>query len=142
MFELVENWLYAYNSTLLAVVSMQADRPAVTTSLNRDLARIQEWCNHLSMILNHKKKKAKVGRWSRTVNPPYSDLVLYGASIQAGPNLDNFGVKFDSKLTFEDHMRGIVCSVYQKICILRFAKRIFVDISVTFFFSSENSEFY
>ena len=48
MFEMVENKLYAYanNSILLAVVRMQADRPAVVPSINRNLARIQEWCNH------------------------------------------------------------------------------------------------
>ena len=48
MFQLMENRLYAYddNSTLLAVVRKPADRPAVAASLNRDLARIQEWCHH------------------------------------------------------------------------------------------------
>ena len=48
MFELVENRLFAYvdDSTLLAVARMPADRPAVAASLNRDLARIQERCNH------------------------------------------------------------------------------------------------
>ena len=40
MFELFGNSLFAYadDSTLLAVVRKLADRPAVTTSLNRDLA--------------------------------------------------------------------------------------------------------
>ena len=54
MFELMENRLYAYadDSTLLAVVRKPADRPAVAASLNRDMARIQEWCNHWCMILN------------------------------------------------------------------------------------------
>ena len=53
LFELVENRLFAYedDSTLLAVVHKPADRPAVAASLNRDLARIQEWCNHGCMIL-------------------------------------------------------------------------------------------
>ena len=48
MFELVENRLYAYadDSTLLAVVRKPADGPAVAASLNRDLASIQERCNH------------------------------------------------------------------------------------------------
>ena len=48
MFELVENRLFAYadDSTLLEVVRKSADRPAVASFLNRDLARIQEWCNH------------------------------------------------------------------------------------------------
>ena len=46
-FDLVWNRLYAYadDSTLLAVVHKPADRPAVAASLNRDFARIQEWCN-------------------------------------------------------------------------------------------------
>ena len=56
MFELVENRLFAYadDSTLLAVVRKPADRPAVRASLNRDLARVQEFC----MILNPSKTKA------------------------------------------------------------------------------------
>ena len=45
IFKLVENRLFAYtdDSTLLGVVHMLADRPAVATSLNSDLARIQKW---------------------------------------------------------------------------------------------------
>ena len=45
---------------------------------------------------------------SRTVNPPHGDLVWSGVSIFASANLDILGVKFDSRLTFEDHVRGIV----------------------------------
>ena len=50
MFELVENRLYAYadDSTLLLVAA----------SLNRDIARIQEWHNNWCMILNSNKTKA------------------------------------------------------------------------------------
>ena len=57
MFELLENRLYAYahDSTLLTVVPKPAYRPAVTASLNTDLARIQEWCNRWCMILNPNK---------------------------------------------------------------------------------------
>ena len=106
MFELVENRLYAYadDSTLLAsqFASQQteSDRPAVAASLNRDLARIQEWCNHWRMILNHNKTKVLVVIRSRTVNPPHGNLVLSGVSICASPNLDNLGVKFNSRPTF------------------------------------------
>ena len=39
-------------------------------------------------------------------------------------------MKFDIKLTFEDHVRGIVSRVSQRIGILRLVKRIFVDTSV------------
>ena len=59
MFELIENRLNASadDSTVLAVVRKPADRPAVAASLNRDLARIQEWGNHLCMIPNPNKTK-------------------------------------------------------------------------------------
>ena len=58
----LENRLYAYadDSTLVVVVRKPADRHAVSASLNRDLARIQEWCNHWCMILNPNKIKALV----------------------------------------------------------------------------------
>ena len=64
------------------------------------------------------------------MSPPHGDLVLSGVSIRASPNLDILGVKFDSKLTFEDHVRGIVSRVSQRILILRLVKSIFVDTSV------------
>ena len=72
MFELVENRLFAYadDSSLLAVVRKPADRPAVAASLNKNLARIQEWCNHWCMILNNNKPKALVVSRSWTEPSP------------------------------------------------------------------------
>ena len=113
-----------------AVVRKTGDRPTVAAFLNRDFARNQEWCNYWWIILNPDKTKALVVSKSRTVNKvqsPHCDLVLFGVSICASPNLDIFGVKFNSKLTFEDHVLGIVSRVSQKFCILRQVKRIFVD---------------
>ena len=132
MFELVENKLFAYadDSTLLEVVRNPADSPAVAASLNRDFARIQEWCNLYCMMLNHNKTKALVVSRSRTESPPHGDLVLSGVSIRVSPNLDILGLKFDSKLTFEDHVRSNVSLVSQRIGILRLVRRIFVDTSV------------
>ena len=104
MFELVENRLYAYaeDSTLLVVVHKPADRPAVAASINRGLARIQEWCNQWSMLLNPNKTKALVITRSRTVNNPHGGLVLSGIFIHASSNLNILGMKFDSKLDFKD----------------------------------------
>ena len=60
----------------------------------------------------------------------HGDLVLSGVSIRASPSLDILGVKFDSKLTFEDNVRGIVPRVSQRIGILRLVRQIFVGTSV------------
>ena len=71
------------------------------------------------MILNPNKTKALVVSRSRTVNTSHGDLVISGFSICTSPNLDIIGV--DSRLTFEDHVRGIVSYVSQRIGILRLA---------------------
>ena len=61
----------------LAEQLLAADRP-VAVYLNRDLARIQVWCNHWCMILNPNKTRALIVNRSRTVNPPHDDLICLG----------------------------------------------------------------
>ena len=131
VFELVENRLYAYadDSTLPAVVRKPSDRPAVAASLNRDLARIQQWCNHCYIILNPNKIKALVVSRSRTVNSPMVTLSCLGFPF-AIPR--HSWLEVDNKLTFEDHVCAIVSRVSQRICIFRLVKGVFVDTSVSF----------
>ena len=81
------------------------------------------------MILNPKSKALVVSR-SRTVN--HGNLVLSGVSICTRPNLNIHGMKFDNRLTFKDHLRGIVSLGSQRIGILRFMKHVFVDTSMLF----------
>ena len=121
MFKLVENRLFAYadDSTLQAVVRKPTDTPAVAASLNRDLTRIQAWCNHWCMRLNANKTKALLVSRSSTVSPPHGYLVLSGVSLRASQNFDILGATLDSKLTFENHVLGIVSRVSQRIGILR-----------------------
>ena len=64
------------------------------------------------MILNLNKTKALVVTRSRTANPPLGDLVLFGVYIHASPNPD-------SKLPFEEHLRGIVSRVSLRIDIFK-----------------------
>ena len=39
-------------------------------------------------------------------------------------------MKFNTKLTFEDHVHGMASRVSQRIGILRLVKRVFVDIII------------
>ena len=132
IFDLVVNKVYGYadDSTLLAVVRKPVDRLAVAASLNRDLARIQEWCNHWCLILTPYKTKVLLVSRSRTLKSPHGDLVMSVVFILASPNLDILGVKCYSKLIFEDHVREIVSLVSQRICFLRLVKPVFLDTSV------------
>ena len=52
-------------------------------------------------------------------------------SICDTPNFDFLGIKFDSKLVFEDHVCGIVSHISQQIVFLRLVKCAFVDSCVT-----------
>ena len=57
LFEVVENRLanYADDSTLYAIVKRSSSRLSVAESLNRDLARISDWCKQWMMNLNPNK---------------------------------------------------------------------------------------
>ena len=88
-------YAYADDSTLLEVVRKPADRPAVAAFLNRDLARIQKWCNHWCMILNPNKTKPLVVSRSTTVNPPHGDLVLSEVSSYTSPDFEILGRNFE-----------------------------------------------
>ena len=101
---------YADDSTLLAVIRRPSDRPTVAASVNRDLARIHEWCGRC-MLLNPKKSKDLVVSRSRTLYTPHGDLGLAGVPILTNPSLDILGVRFGCKLTFESHVRGVVSRV-------------------------------
>ena len=68
------------------------------------------------------------------MNPSHGDLVLSGVSIRASLNLDILGV--------QDHMRGIVAGVSQRIDIFRLVTLVFMGTTVllvaimTLFFQS------
>ena len=64
------------------------------------------------------------------MNPPHIELPLSGVSIRTSSILDIRGVKFPSKLIFEDHVPGIVNRYSKKTYILRLVKRVFVDTNV------------
>ena len=127
MFDLVSNQLvgYADDTTLYAVIPKASDRCAVAASLNRDLQCISDWCARWQMKLNPGKTKTLLISRSRTVQPEHSDLVLDGSVLSVSDSLDILGVKFDSKLTFEPHVRDVVSSVSRSLGIMRRANRIF-----------------
>ena len=69
---------------------------------------------------------------SSTVKHPHVDLhgLVCGFHSLHSPNLDILGIMFNSKLTFEDHVRGIVSRVFQLNGILILVMRVSVDTSV------------
>ena len=110
---------YADDSTLYACVRSPDLRSAVAESLNNDLFKIQSWCRLWGMTLNPKKSNSILVSRSRTLFPPHPDLYINDQVIAQTDSLKLLGVLFDSKLTFESHLRSIASSIAQKVGIMR-----------------------
>ena len=85
----------------MAVVPSPDARVAVAESLNRDLVTVNACCNLWGIKLN-----ARFSR-SRTMHPQLPPLTIDGTVLKESDDLDILGVTFDSKLTFEKHLRSV-----------------------------------
>ena len=107
LFWILENKLigYADDSTLMAVVQSPGDRVAVADSLIRDFGRVSEWCDLWGMKLNASKTKTMIVSRSHTMHPQSPPLTIGGTVLNESDDLVILGVTFDSKMTFEKHLR-------------------------------------
>ena len=99
-------------TTLVAVIPSHNARVRVAHSLERDLGRVEDWCSMWGMKFNAGKTKTMVVSRSRSLNPPSPALSVDGTVLEDLSFLEILGVTFDSKLTFEMHLR-----IGLKICI-------------------------
>ena len=121
---------YTDNPTLMAAVPSPGIRVAVAESLNRDLDRVSEWCNLCGMKLNASRTKTMIVSRSRTMHPQSPPLTIGGTVLKESDNLDILGVTFDSRMTFEKHLRSVSRAVSQRLGILRKSCRVFHDRSL------------
>ena len=61
------------------------------------------------------------------MHPPSPPLTIDGTVLKESDDLDILGVTFDSKLTFEKHLRSVSRAASQKLGILRKSWRVFHD---------------
>ena len=121
LFSILENKLigYADYSTLMAVVQSPGVRVTVAESLNRDLVRVNSWCDLWGIKLNVSKTKTMIVSRSRPMHPQPPPLTIDGTVMKGSADLDILGVTFDSKLTFEQHLRSVSRAAPQRLGILR-----------------------
>ena len=107
LFSNLENKLigYADDSTPMTVVISPGVRVAVAESLIRNLGRVNEWCDLWMMQLNASKTKTMIVSRSRTMHPQSPPLTIGGTALKESDDLVTLGVTFDSKMTFEEHLR-------------------------------------
>ena len=101
LFSILENKLigYADNSTLMAVVPSPGSQVTVAESLNRDLVRVNSWCDLLGMKLNASKTKTMIVSRSCTIHPQSPPLTIDGTVLKEYDNLDILGVTLLAWLT-------------------------------------------
>ena len=129
LFSILENKLigYADDSTLIAVVPSPCVRVTVAESLNCDLVRANAWCDLWGMKLNVSKTKTMIVSRSRTMHPQEPPLTIDGTVLKESDDLEILGVTFDSKLTFEKHLRSVSRAASQILGVLRKSWRVFHD---------------
>ena len=99
---------YADDSTLMAVVASPGVRLAVAEPINRDLSRVNEWCDLWGMKFN--ASKTTIFSRSRTMYPQSPSLTIGGTVLKESADLDILGVTFDSIFAQfpEQLLRGLV----------------------------------
>ena len=116
LFSILKNKLigYAADSTLMAVVPSPGVRVAVAESLIRDLGRVSEWYDLWRMKLNVSMTKTMIVSRSRTMHPQSPTLTIGGTVLKESDGLVILGVTFDSKMTFEKHLRSVSRAASQR----------------------------
>ena len=71
------------------------------------------------------KTKTMIVSRSRTIHPQPNPLTIDGTVLKESVDLDLLGVTFDSKLTFEKHLRSVSRAASQRLGILRKSWRVF-----------------
>ena len=119
LFSIVENKLigYAVDSTLMSVVPSPGVRVTVAEFLIRDLGRASEWCDLWRMKLNESKTKTMIVSRSSTMYPQSPPLTIGGTVLTECDDLLILGVTFDSKMTFETHLRSVSRPASQRLGI-------------------------
>ena len=92
LFSFLENKLigYADDSTLIAVVPSAGARVTVAEFLNRDLVRVNAWCDLWGMKLNEGKTKTMIVSMSRTMHSQSPPLTIDGTVLKESDDLDIF----------------------------------------------------
>ena len=92
---------------------------SVAPSPGRDRGRVGEWCDILGMKFNANKTKIMMVSRSCTMHPQSPPLTIDATVLKESDDLDSLRVTFDSKMTFENHLRSVSRASAQKLSILR-----------------------
>ena len=102
-------------------------RVAVAESLIHDHGRVSEWCDLSGMKLNASETKTMIVSRSHTMHPQSPPFTIGGTVQKESDDLVILGVTFDTKITFEKHLRSVSRAASQRHGILRKSWQVFHD---------------
>ena len=77
--------------------------------------------------MNSSKIKTMIFSRSCTMDPQSPPLTIGGTVLKESDDLEISGVTFDSKMSFEKHLRSVSRAASQRLCILRKSLRVSHD---------------
>ena len=89
--------------------------------------KVNELCDRWGMKLNASKTKTMIVSRSRTMHPQSPALTIGGTVQKESDDLFILGVAFDSKMTFEKHLRSVSRAATQRLGILWKSWQVFHD---------------
>ena len=81
--------------------------------------KVSECCDLGGMKLNSSKTKTMIVSWLLTIQPQATPLTVGGTVLKESDELVILGVIFDSKMTFEKHLRSVSRAVSQRLGMLK-----------------------
>ena len=102
-------------------------RVTVAEHLSRDLVQVSEWCDLWGMKLNASKTKTMIVSRSRTMHRQSPALTIGSTLLKESDDLVILGVTFNSKMTFEKHLRSVSRAASQRLGIFRKSWQVFHD---------------
>ena len=87
--------------------------------------KVSEWFDLWGMKLN--ASKTMIVSRSRTIHPQSPSLTIGGTVLKESDDLVILGETFDSKMTFEKHLRSVSRAASQRLGILRKSWQVFHD---------------
>ena len=150
--------VFADDRTLWATIPLPSMRASVATSLNRDLAAIQDWAAAWLVTYNHTKtelltvskntKHSDVAAFrsnglhkkgfylSSPIPCPHPPLFFYGKSIPERPKVKIVGLTITDTLCWSKHIRNIAAKARWSLSYLRSAKRVLSGPAVAVIYKS------
>ena len=89
--------------------------------------KVSEWCDLWGLKLNASKTKTLIVSRLRTMHPQSPAITIGGTVLKESDDLVILGVTFDSKMTFEKHLRSVSRAASQRLGILRKSWQVFHD---------------